>query len=540
MNVNKSVTAYFAFKTESVNLQGAKSLLDGGGDVLVLDVSSASEYAAGHLLCAKNYVWDSGAGNFYTSITSLNPYQDDDIFLYDQTGAKSAAAATYLAGQGFKSLYYMTDGLDDWMAEGYETFTTAEDGGICTSFPPLAYAGTDQSVNENASVTLRGQGSDPDGGAVTYAWTQAQGSTVTLSSTATSQPVFTAPDLNGGDDKLIFHLTVTDNKGHKDTDSVTVDVNWVNAPPTANAGLYQKVAPGTPVTLDGSGSTDPENAIVSYQWAVVSGTISPALSNASTVSPSFTASAEGWVILELTVTDNGELTGTDTVKITVEQGSTPPNNPLTADAGDNQTVTESDAVTLDSSGSTDSDGTIFSRQWVQTGGAPAVQLSDASATQPTFAAPSVTAAVILTFTLTVIDDKGDTDMDTVTITVNDNGITPPPENKAPTADAGPDQSIKEGTKVTLDGTGSTDSDGTIAGYAWTQTDATGVSVTLSGNSSAKPTFTAPNVDAATTLIFTLTVTDDDGATDTDTVSIAITVSSGGGGGGGCFISSVNE
>ena len=136
MNVNKSVTAYFAFKTESVNLQGAKSLLDGGGDVLVLDVSSASEYAAGHLLCAKNYVWDSGAGNFYTSITSLNPYQDDDIFLYDQTGAKSAAAATYLAGQGFKSLYYMTDGLDDWMAEGYETFTTPRMGASAPAFRP--------------------------------------------------------------------------------------------------------------------------------------------------------------------------------------------------------------------------------------------------------------------------------------------------------------------------------------------------------------------------------------------------------------------
>ena len=40
-------------------------------------------------------------------------------------------------------------------------------------------------------------------------------------------------------------------------------------------------------------------------------------------------------------------------------------------------------------------------------------------------------------------------------------------NVAPTANAGADQTVDSGGLVNLDGTGSTDSDGTIASYAWT-------------------------------------------------------------------------
>ena len=42
-------------------------------------------------------------------------------------------------------------------------------------------------------------------------------------------------------------------------------------------------------------------------------------------------------------------------------------------------------------------------------------------------------------------------------------------NVAPTADAGPDQTVASGATVNLTGNGSTDTDGTIASYAWTQT-----------------------------------------------------------------------
>ncbi|MFZ3096926.1 MAG: PKD domain-containing protein, partial [Desulfosalsimonadaceae bacterium] len=321
-DVPKNVTAYFVLNTQPVTLEGAKTLLDGSRDVLVVDVSTAAEFVASHLLCAKNYEWSSSTQTFLTSIASLSAYKTMDILVYDQTGIKSEGAANNLAGQGFTSVRYMTDGLYDWMVAGYETFTTAEDADVCTSLGPKAYAGTDQTVNENQNVTLNGSGSS----AGTASWVQVEGVSVTLSNPAASNPTFMAPDLNGpaATDTLVFHLTVTDAGGKTDTDSVTVTVHWNNLAPTANAGADQTVEYGDAVQLNGSGSTDPENNTLSYQWIASSGTINPALSDSATATPSFTApNTSGWVLCQLTVTDNGGLSDTDTVKITVQQGGQP-------------------------------------------------------------------------------------------------------------------------------------------------------------------------------------------------------------------------
>lgn len=81
-------------------------------------------------------------------------------------------------------------------------------------------------------------------------------------------------------------------------------------------------------------------------------------------------------------------------------------------------------------------------------------------------------------------------------------------NNPPVANAGTNQIVNEGVVVTLVGSG-TDTDGTIAGYIWTQT--AGPAVTLNGATAANPTFTAPQVNADTALTFALTVTDNNGA-----------------------------
>jgi hypothetical protein len=91
---------------------------------------------------------------------------------------------------------------------------------------------------------------------------------------------------------------------------------------------------------------------------------------------------------------------------------------------------------------------------------------------------------------------------------------------APVANAGAAQTVASGATVTLNGTASTDSDGTIATYAWTQT--TGAAAALSSNSVAQPTFTAPTVATATTLTFSLVVTDNRNAASTaSTVNITV-------------------
>ncbi|MCG8432941.1 MAG: PKD domain-containing protein, partial [Gammaproteobacteria bacterium] len=99
------------------------------------------------------------------------------------------------------------------------------------------------------------------------------------------------------------------------------------------------------------------------------------------------------------------------------------NQAPTANAGDDQTVTELTEVTLDGSQSSDSDGSIAKFQWEQTEG-PAAQLSDTAAEKPTFTAPDVTGTQSLVFRLTVTDDGKKDASDTVTITVNDRDSTP--------------------------------------------------------------------------------------------------------------------
>ena len=91
-----------------------------------------------------------------------------------------------------------------------------------------------------------------------------------------------------------------------------------NSPPVANAGADQSVAVNATVTLDGSGSTDPDNNIVSYHWQQTDGP-TVTLTNANTAIAQFTASVAGGSVLtfELTVTDSNGVKSTDTNMITI-------------------------------------------------------------------------------------------------------------------------------------------------------------------------------------------------------------------------------
>lgn len=95
--------------------------------------------------------------------------------------------------------------------------------------------------------------------------------------------------------------------------------------------------------------------------------------------------------------------------------------------------------------------------------------------------------------------------------------TTPAPNTPPTANAGPDQSVAEGGAVALTG-GGTDTDGTIASYAWAQI--RGPAVTFANNTQST-SFTAPQVTTATQLEFRLTVQDNGGATGSDTAIVTV-------------------
>jgi hypothetical protein len=160
--------------------------------------------------------------------------------------------------------------------------------------PPVANAGANQVVGPGAFVSLDGRGSyDPDGGTITsYRWQQIAGSpTVTLSGANTATPSFIAP-VAIIDTTLTFQLTVTDSdQGASSSSTVNVSVqkNNVNQPPIANAGPDQTVNQMSFVSLDGTGSYDPNGGtIVAYSWIQTAG-VPVTLSSSDTATPTFTA-----------------------------------------------------------------------------------------------------------------------------------------------------------------------------------------------------------------------------------------------------------
>ncbi|MEP3210725.1 MAG: BspA family leucine-rich repeat surface protein [Maribacter sp.] len=92
-----------------------------------------------------------------------------------------------------------------------------------TSQAPIADTGQDQSITlPTNTATINGSGSDPDGGTVTFLWTQESGpSAALLSGVGTS--TLTANNLIAGD--YIFRLTVTDDENETNFDEVTITVN---------------------------------------------------------------------------------------------------------------------------------------------------------------------------------------------------------------------------------------------------------------------------------------------------------------------------
>jgi hypothetical protein len=189
--------------------------------------------------------------------------------------------------------------------------------------PPVAKAGVDQTVGEWATVTLDGSSStDVDDGVASYSWVQMSGPSVEIDDA--NQPVisFVSPDVLSGGAALVFELTVTDYNGLKATDSCIVNVSWINTAPISDAGADQQVFQGDTVVLNGSGSSDGDDGIVSYRWKQVQGT-SVTLSDPNAAVLEFTAPTPSQTTEALTfslvVTDTGGLQSEDTCIVNVSK-----------------------------------------------------------------------------------------------------------------------------------------------------------------------------------------------------------------------------
>ena len=342
--------------------------------------------------------------------------------------------------------------------------------------PPVANAGPNQTAAVGSTVTLNGSGStNPSGvGTLTYNWaftSRPPGSAATLNNPTSVTPTFVV-DIPGN---YAIALTVS-NGSASNMDSVTVST--VNTKPVANAGPNQTVNIGATVVLSGSGSSDVDGDPLTYLWTLTQrpADSSAVLTGANTVSPTFVADRRGTYTAQLIVNDGKESSDTSTVTITVQGNTTP-----VANAGPDQTVNVSALVQLNGSGSTDVDGDPLTYRWSLTTlpASSTATLSSTTTPNPTFTADRAGTYVAQ---LIVNDGTVDSVADTVTITTNAAG--------APTANAGPNQTVPRNSVVTLSGSG-TDPQGLPLTFQWSLTTRpAGSAAVLSSTTIPNPTFTA--------------------------------------------------
>jgi gliding motility-associated-like protein len=371
--------------------------------------------------------------------------------------------------------------------------------------PPVANAGPARTITLPInSTTLNGSGTDADGSIATYLWEKVVGPAASLSNATT--PTLTLTGLVQG--AYTFRLTVTDNTGATNTAQTTVTVlpATINQSPVANAGAnFGLTLPTNSANITGSG-TDTDGTIASFLWIKVSG---PTVDLAGTTTSTLALSnlVAGTYVFRLTVTDNQGASASDDITVSVSNANQPP----IVVASNDEILTLPNNSTSVSAVASDPDGTIANYLWTLQSGPNSPAL--AGITTNTLAISGMVAGTYV-FRVTVTDNNSATAFDQVNIIVQTSA------NVNPIANAGADVTIFLPTNsLTLTGSG-TDSDGTIASFAWTQI--AGSAATLSN---ANTNVLSISGLTAGTYSFRLTVTDNAGGTGINDVNVTVNSSS---------------
>src|SRR5216117_3086428 len=293
--------------------------------------------------------------------------------------------------------------------------------------PPTAAPGGPYSGSEGSAVAFNGGGSsDPDGDALTYAWSFGDGTTGT-----SVTPSHTYAD-NGS---YTVTLTVTDASGAASA-PVTTTATIANVVPSVTLPANQAATAGSAYALSASfGDAGVSDA--PWAYAIDWGDGSPqtsgsASSQSAAITAAHTYAATGTDTVRVTVTDKDGGAGSGTALATV---TAIPNRPPTAVAGGPYSGVESTAVTFDGSGSADPDGDALTYAWTFGDG------STGTGVKPTHTYVDNGG---YTVTLTVTDARGAASSPaTTTATIT---------NVAPTVNAGANQTVAVGAAVTLNAT----------------------------------------------------------------------------------------
>jgi hypothetical protein len=250
------------------------------------------------------------------------------------------------------------------------------------------------------------------------------------------------------------------------------------------------------VQFDASGSTDPNfpPSPLTFLWTQIAGPNgqSFAFNNSlfNVIVPSI-GGGGGIMTYQVTVTNGFNLSSSTTVNIQIKVVN---QAPVVSIVHPSQPFLAGATVALDASASFDPDGDPLTFSWVELAGPP-VTLNLTNPAIPTFIAPALPNLTTYIFELTLDDGQLFVQGFDVLQTL--------PQHNPPIANAGAAETVGFGETVTLDGTGSTDPDGNLLTYTWTQT--AGPTVVLDFTNPARPTFVAPA--STSVLTFALTVND---------------------------------
>ena len=347
-----------------------------------------------------------------------------------------------------------------------------------------------------------------DSTALDYVWTVIDsGIEISASQSTKVTPYFNHPTNLVVDTEYRIELMVLDAGGWCSAyDTVTVTC-LADMCPIADAGGDAELSSGcnTTFTLDATASVDPQGSALTFNWVSLNAygaNIEDALSETTTFTfPIFTTNKD--LSFELTVSD-GINTDIDTVEIEYMNDTSP-----IANAGDDASTNLS-TWTLDGSGSSDDNPVNLDYDWTSLDG-PSIASSNQSIATVAFNASYTSGSY--RFELEV-DDGYCTHADTVSIKVLD--------NMNPLAEAGDPFSVSGGcqTSFTLDGSASSDPEGTTLIYLWSVADS--LSSYLSNETSVDGvTFTIPSGVIGKRVWAFLTVTDGDSLTHTDSVGVSV-------------------
>lgn len=315
-----------------------------------------------------------------------------------------------------------------------------------------ADAGPDRIICVGVGQTI---GGSPTGNlGSTYLWSPATGLSSTTAANPTANPSSTT----------IYTVLVTDANGCTGSDQVQVSIGAV---PSVDAGSDRTICSGGSIAIGGS----PTGAATStFSWSPATG-----LSSSTAANP--TASPTTTTTYSVIVTDVSGCTATDQMIVNV--------NPLPiVSAGPDRSICNGGSISIGGSPTGPTGSTFI---W-----SPAATLTGSNTANPT-ASPAVTT----TYSVTVTDANGCTNTDDVIVTVSN----------LPTADAGINQTICNGSSVTIGGapTGPTG-----ATFAWSPS--TGLSSATAANPVASPTITTQ---------YTVTVTSGVGCSSVDNMTVTV-------------------